>query len=214
MHVAIIAKAPVAGRAKTRLCPPCTLDEAAEVAAAALVDTIEGVDGVDAIDGGPPFRRVLLLDGAVPSLVPAHYDVAAQCVTGLAERLRNGFADLGPGVIIGMETPHVAPLLGDALAALGRDVDVIGPAQDGGYWMIGLGPTSMNRLDAIFDGVPMSTGTTGSVQLQRLQAGGRPVEILAIARDPDTYDDLRAVAGSGRAGRLPAVAATIVARHS
>lgn len=209
----IIAKAPVAGRAKTRLCSPCTPDEAAEVAAAALADTIEAVD---ALATRLSFRRVLLLDGATPSWVPSDYDVIAQRGDGLGERLRNGFADLGPGVIIGMETPHVVRLLGEALATLARDVDVIGPATDGGYWMIGLGSTSasIDRLPAIFDGVPMSTPQTGEVQIERLRAGGRPVETLVIARDLDTYDDLVEVATSGRFGRLPTLAAEIVARHS
>ena len=46
VHVTIIAKAPVAGRVKTRLCPPCSPQQAADVAAAALADTFDAVDAV------------------------------------------------------------------------------------------------------------------------------------------------------------------------
>ena len=53
----VIAKAPAPGRSKTRLCPPCTADEAAQLAAAALEDTLAAV-------GATPARRyVLALDG-------------------------------------------------------------------------------------------------------------------------------------------------------
>ena len=53
-HVLVMAKAPVPGRVKTRLCPPLTPDEAAEIAAAALADTLAAV-GV--MRRPPPDRR-------------------------------------------------------------------------------------------------------------------------------------------------------------
>jgi glycosyltransferase A (GT-A) superfamily protein (DUF2064 family) len=98
MHLTIIAKTPEPGRVKTRLCPPCTAKQAAEIAAAALADT---VDAIDATVGVSPWvglvRRVLLLDGRADEWIPDGYDVVTQRGDGLAERLANGFADLGPG---------------------------------------------------------------------------------------------------------------------
>jgi len=208
MHVTVIAKAPVPGQAKTRLSPPCTPEQAAEVAAAALADTLAAVDDVARVTVA---RRVLLLDGDRQSWMSTAFEVVAQRGTGLEQRLCNGFVDLGPGVIIGMETPHVAAALTSAVAAARRGVDSIGLATDGGYWMIGLSAASAAIANELFDGIPMSSTHTGLAQLRRLQAHGRQVQLLPMARDLDTFDDLRAVAESGRTGSLAAVAARVVA---
>lgn len=208
-HVTIIAKEPVAGRVKTRLCPPCTPEQAAAVAAAALVDTFEAVAGVAARTGARP---VLLLDGDPQPWMPEEFTVVAQRGDGLEERLANGFRDLGPGIIIGMETPQVAGNLDDALRWLERGCDSIGLATDGGYWTIGLADTAAARLTAVFDGVPMSRSDTGLAQLRRLHALRARVRMLPLARDLDTVDDLRAVASSTRVGRLPTIAREVVDR--
>lgn len=211
MHLTIIAKAPVPGRVKTRLCPPCTPAQAAAVAAAALADTVDAVDELVARRaGGGALRRVLLLDGDADSWAPAGYDVVAQRGAGLAARLANGFADLGPGVVVAMDTPGAVPWLAAALDALGADVDVIGLATDGGFWALGL-----TRTDpAVFVGVPMSASHTGVAQLRRLHALGRSVRLLPVARDLDTPADLAAAAAGSGSGRLATVARSIVGVQS
>ena len=208
LHVTIIAKAPVAGRVKTRLCPPCSPQQAADVAAAALADTFDAVDAVATLTGA---RRVLLLDGGVQPWMPSHFDVIAQRGDGLGERLQNGFVDAGPGVIIGMETPHAAAWLTDGIAAVRAGRNVLGPATDGGYWMIGLCAESMHFIEDVFHGVPMSTASTGVAQLRTLRALGRRVTLLPEARDLDDFDDLCEVAAAQRGGRLGAVAAEVLA---
>lgn len=208
MHVTVIAKAPVPGQVKTRLSPPCTPEQAAQVAAAALADTLAAVEEVALASGA---RRVLLLEGEPQEWMPVAFDVVAQRGGGLEERLRNGFLDLGPGVIIGMETPQVAAALADAVAAARQGVDSIGLATDGGYWMIGLCADSVNMAHALFDGVPMSRTHTGLAQLRRMHACGRRVHLLPSARDLDTIEDLEAVADSGRPGALAIVAARVLA---
>ncbi len=214
MHLTIIAKAPEPGRVKTRLSPPCTPAEAASVAAAALADTVDAVDAAAAavaiITTGraPPVRRVVLLDGAPGEWVPSCYDVVVQRGRGLAARLANGFADLGPGVIVGMDTPTAGRWLADALLAVTAGDDVLGLASDGGYWMIGLA-----RVDGqVFDGIPMSRSDTGLAQLRRLHALGRSVRLLPMARDLDDEADLRAHARAEGPGRLAPVARSIVER--
>ena len=207
MHITIISKAPEAGKSKTRLCPACTPEQAAAVATAGLIDTIAAVSQVAARTGAEP---VLLLDGDIQTWMPTNYRVIAQRGNGLEERLCNGFLDLGPGVIIGMETPHVAGELADAVRAASRGTDSMGLATDGGYWMIGLCETSANRAAKIFTGVPMSTSYTGLAQLQRLHGLGCRVRLLPIARDLDTIDDLRAVANSDRSGELADLARVLL----
>ena len=208
MHVTVIAKTPVAGQVKTRLCPPCSPHQAAQVARAALEESLEVAHAVAVRVGARP---VLLLEGEVQPWMPASFQMVGQRGDGLEERLCNGFLDLGPGVIVGMETPHVAAALDDAVRWATRGVDTIGLATDGGYWMIGLCAASAARANDLFDGIPMSRSHTGVAQLRRLHAHGSRVRLLAMARDLDTIDDLRAVTASGREGMLATVAAQVLA---
>jgi rSAM/selenodomain-associated transferase 1 len=184
----VIAKEPVAGRVKTRLSPQLTDRQAASVAAAALADTLAAVAAVDAP------RRVLALEGAPGPWVPPELDVIPQAAGGLGERLAAAFAAVGgPALLVGMDTPQLTPsLLAAASARLlepGTDA-VLGPAEDGGYWAIGLRSA---RPDA-FDGVPMSSVRTGRAQLRRLGELGLRVRALPPLRDVDTVADARAVA--------------------
>jgi uncharacterized protein len=216
MHLTVIAKQPRPGFAKTRLCPPCTPEQAAEVAAAALLDTLDAVDAVieASLAACPhdPLAPVLLFDGDPTGWARPGYRVVRQRGVGLAERLSNAFDDLGPGLIVGMEAPLAVPALVDAATALRAGCDVLGLAVDGGYWVIGL-----HRVDrAVLDGIPMSTSATGLAQLTRLHGLGRPVRMLRMAHDLDTVDDLHIAArgsdGDPRERRLPAVARSVLHR--
>ena len=208
MHLTVIAKAPIAGRVKTRLCPPCTPDQAADIAVAALADTF---DAIVAVVGGTRVRPVLLIDGEPPAFTPAEFEVVPQRGDGLEQRLRHGFLDLGPGIIVGMDTPHAVAGLGAAFGRLERGVDALGLAFDGGYWAIGLSRVDDYFLAAVFGDVPMSTSRTGVFQLRRLHQLGRSVHMLATTRDLDTVDDLVAAAGDKRAGRLGGVLSAVAA---
>ena len=208
MHLTVIAKAPVAGRVKTRLCPPCTLGQAADIAEAALADTL---DAIVAVVGGSDIRPVLLIEGETPAFTPPEFEVVPQRGDGLEQRLRHGFFDLGPGIIVGMDTPHAVAGLGAAFGRLERGVDALGLAIDGGYWAIGLSLVDDRFLAAIFGDVPMSTSRTGVHQLRRLHQLGRPVHMLTTTRDLDTVEDLVAAAEANRAGRLGGVLSAVAA---
>ena len=191
----VIAKAPVPGRVKTRLCPPCTPRQAAALAEAALRDTLRA-----AVAARGPVRRVVALEGEPGDWLPAGFDLVSQRGAGLAERLAAAFDDVGgPALLIGMDTPQVTPALLDrALARLALGDAVFGPARDGGYWAIGL-----RRPDRrVFDGVPMSVETTGAVQRRRLAELGLSVVDLPALRDVDTIADAQAVAAAAPAGRF------------
>ncbi|CAN5421672.1 hypothetical protein BH23ACT3_BH23ACT3_06000 [soil metagenome] len=203
MHLTVITKAPVPGRVKTRLTPPCTPDEAAALAEAALVDTLDAVDR--AVAGRSNVRRVVLLDGEPGPWMPNDHEVVAQRGDGLGERLANGFDDLGPGVIVGMDTPAAGRWLPQALDGVAAGDDVIGLATDGGYWVIGL--ADIDR--AVFDDVPMSASHTGLAQLRRLHTLRRRVRLLPTVRDLDDPDDLVALAAGDGVGRLDEMARSI-----
>jgi rSAM/selenodomain-associated transferase 1 len=192
----VIAKAPEPGRAKTRLCPPCTARQAAALAEAALADTL------DAVAATPVARRVIALDGEPGAWLRAGCEVVPQRGDGLDERLANAFDDVGgPALLIGMDTPQVtAALLGAAVRALLDDgVDaVLGPALDGGFWALGL----RRAEPALLVGVPMSTGATERAQRERLLARGLAVRPLPALRDVDRIADARAVAADAPHGRF------------
>ena len=182
----VIAKEPVPGRSKTRLCPPCSPAEAAAVAEAALADTLAAV----AI--APARARILALEGAPGSWLPPGFEVVAQRGDGLGERLAAAIADAGgPALVVGMDTPQLTPgLLTRAAARLSSADAVIGPAADGGYWAIGLREANA----AVFERVPMSSSRTGAAQRRRLRELGLAVAELEPVRDVDTIADARAVA--------------------
>ena len=200
-HLLVMAKSPVAGRVKTRLCPPCTPQEAADLAEAALADTLEAVAACGA------GRRILALDGAPGPWLPPGFSVVAQTSGGLDRRLAAAWALAGgPGVQIGMDTPQVtAALLDDALGALDVAPAALGHAFDGGWWAIGL-----REQDArVFLDVPMSTGGTGAAQHARLRHLGLDVAPLPTLADLDTVRDLPAVTEDGSAIRTAALARTL-----
>ena len=192
LHVLVMAKSPRPGRVKTRLCPPCTPEEAAEVATAALADTLAAVAACGAA------RRVLALDGPPGPWLPPGFTVVPQRGATFNDRLAHGWADAGgPGVQIGMDTPQVSPADLDGLlthidGAPGRPA-ILGPALDGGWWAIGWRQADPR---AVFAGIPMSAATTGAAQHHRLLALGFDVLTAASQQDIDTFGDLRAIAAT------------------
>ncbi|MGW2205740.1 TIGR04282 family arsenosugar biosynthesis glycosyltransferase [Streptomyces sp. NPDC001774] len=181
----VIAKEPVPGRVKTRLTPPFSPQEAARLAAAALADTLTTVLGT------PADRRVLVLEGTPGDWLPHGFETLPQSSGGLDGRLAAAFACCeGPALLVGMDTPQVTPeLLCQGLDFTGCDA-WFGPAEDGGFWALGLATPDPELLH----GVPMSVPETGAVQRRRLTEAGLRVRDLPWLRDVDTAADARAVA--------------------
>lgn len=206
-QVVVLAKVPVPGRVKTRLCPPCTPEQAARVAAAALADTL------DAVGTARAASRVLVSDAAAD--VPPGWATRAQRGGPLSERLANAFADtLMPStatVLVGMDTPQLRTRdhLDLALHLLTRPDGpdaVLGPAVDGGWWALGL--RDPDHAVVLRD-IPTSTSTTGTATLAALRRRGLRVAALPRLRDVDTATDAHAVAAvcpsGGRFARVVAV---------
>ncbi|MEU8060095.1 TIGR04282 family arsenosugar biosynthesis glycosyltransferase [Microbispora bryophytorum] len=204
-QLVVIAKAPVPGTVKTRLTPPYTAREAAALAEAALRDTLS------AVAAAPAARRVLALLGAPGAWLPAGYDVVAQRGDDLAARLTAAFADAWaalpvPVVLIGMDTPQVTPaLLAEAGRLLGGHEVVVGPAADGGFWLLG-----QRRPDpALLTGLPMSRPDTGAALMERIRAAGVRAALLPELTDVDTAADARAVAARVPTSRFAATVAAL-----
>jgi glycosyltransferase A (GT-A) superfamily protein (DUF2064 family) len=199
MRLLLLAKAPVAGRSKTRLQSELSPDGAAAVAEAALRDTLDVVLSV------PDVEVELVLDGRPGSWLPAGTVVRPQVSGNLGTRISAALRALpGPALLIGMDTPQVRPALLQAACAQLADVDaVLGLATDGGWWALGLADAVAHGH--LVEGIPTSLDTTGRLQRQRLLSAGLSLRDLPVLTDVDTPDDARLVAGmvpGGRFGRL------------
>ncbi|MCB0962294.1 MAG: DUF2064 domain-containing protein [Acidimicrobiales bacterium] len=203
MHLLIVAKRPLPGKAKTRLMPAFGPDGSAALAAAALADTFAAAAGCRAD------RVVVSFDGDPTGIVPDAFEVVPQRSGPFDVRLAGAWDDAGgPGLQIGMDTPQVTPALLDAaldqLEADGTDA-VLGPAVDGGWWAIGL-----QRPDPeVFLGVPMSTAETGRRQHERLVERGLATRLLPELTDVDEPIDVAVVAAAAPGTRFAEVAAEL-----
>ena len=199
VQLVVLAKAPVAGRVKTRLCPPLSLEQAAAVASAALADTLTAALQVQVR------RHVVVLDGDPAGHIPPGFEVLHQRGDGLDERLAAAYEDVFassslPVLLIGMDTPQLTPnLLTYAARTLAGGSPVLGHAEDGGWWAIGLPEADR----AIFLGVPMSSDRTGRLQEARMRERGLAPVLLPVLRDIDQVPDLlAALAAMPPASRL------------
>lgn len=212
LAVLVLAKVPEPGRVKTRLCPPLTPAQSADLAAAALLDSIAAAS---AVPGGRP---VVVLTGFLeraarhPELTAALNGVTVlpQRGNGLGQRIAAAHVDGAHRVgaartlQIGMDTPQVdAALLRDAdtvLTTPGIDA-VLGPAVDGGWWGLGLRDPA---AAALLVDVPTSRDDTGERTLHALRAAGLRVALLPELSDVDTATDALAVAAAAPTTRFAA----------
>ena len=202
----VVAKAPVPGRAKTRLAATVGDQVAAEIAAAALLDTL------DAVVATPVATRVVALTGELDDAAEAaelrrrlaSFVVISQRGNDFGDRLANAHTDAAavdghPVLQIGMDTPQVtAGLLGDAARRLAESSAVLGLAHDGGWWTLGVRSPAL--AECLRD-VPMSQPDTGALTLEALRSNGVDVALVDELADFDVADDVaavRAVCPSGR----------------
>lgn len=205
-RVLVVAKAPVAGRVKTRLGADVGYAEAAELAAAALLDTIAACRNAYGADG-----CLLSLSGDLADAVRGDeigraldgWRLSRQRGSTFAQRLANAHTDVprgGPVVQVGMDTPQLTPdLLHETARGLADHDAVLGPAEDGGWWVLGL--REPGGAAALHD-VPMSTPTTYDDTRRALAGAGLGVGATSSLRDVDTVADADAVAAAVPGGEF------------
>jgi len=198
----VIAKAPVAGQAKTRLGVAVGHPAAAEIAAASLLDTLDAVEATDV------HSRVVALTGdlaeasngdEIRSRLTA-FHVVEQRGDDFSARLANAIVDAaaatgsGRVLLIASDTPQVtADLLTRCARSLLEADAVLGPAPDGGWWVLGVTePTVADCLHAI----PTSRSDTGAATLEALRDKGLAVTTVDELSDVDTVDDVVLVRAS------------------
>lgn len=191
----IMTKAPRAGEVKTRLTPPLTLEEAAELNICFLRDMTASILGAG--DGMRGIACYTPSDAAAEyrEIVPGAFRLIAQRGTELGERMICAFQDLlGVGFsavcLIGSDSPTVpASTFAEAVKIIARPDArlVLGPSEDGGYYLIGL--KKIHRR--LFEGIRWSTGSVMEQTMERAAELGLPVHLLPTAYDVDDVVALR-----------------------
>lgn len=193
--VAVFARRPVPGQVKTRLSPALPPVMATALYKAMLDDTLWAVSELDS------FERHVFWTG--DPVAPAHaappgFVSHEQQGADLGERLERAFDALlaDPGdraVIVGADCPALTgPGVRSAFAALGTHPVVVGPASDGGYWLVGL----RRRTPALFRGIPWGTGGVLAQTLDRAARSELAVAQLSMLDDLDTPADLAGLVAS------------------
>lgn len=193
--VCVFAKPPVPGRVKTRLASAIGPEAAAQLAAAMLSDVwsvLQATPGITPIlaaaeEGAFPFEA-----NPIWRQKPGALDCRIESI--LARALRNAPA----AIALAADTPTLTPLhLTRALAALAGNDAVLGPCDDGGFYLLGLKRCPRGLLESI----PWSCAATCRETEDRLIARGLTVATLASLPDIDTIDDLPHLQQAGPACR-------------
>lgn len=181
----VLAKAPAAGGTKTRLCPHLTPEEAAAFAAASLVDTLtvaRSVRGCTLRLAHPPGAgeslAVLLGDDRPPAFTVPPGDVGMAMCSAIECALDHRATQV---VLIGSDLPSLPPAhIAHAFARLDDGADVVlGPAEDGGYYLI----ATTAPHPALFAGITWSTAAVYAQTVAKVKASG-----LSLATIPPWYD--------------------------
>ena len=201
-HAALVifAKAPIPGEVKTRLCPPLTPDEAATLHGSFVLDMLERTTlAVTKLQ--LPFHRYL---ACAPSSELVFFKIMEerqgvslldQVGEDLGQRMHRTSVDLfAKGykqvIIVGTDVPTLPlSVYQEALAILGRSDVALGPALDGGYYLIGL----KQPAEQLLTGVPWSTDQVLAVTQQKAKTLGLSVGLTTTWRDVDTMTDLQAL---------------------
>ena len=189
----IFAKEPLPGQVKTRLTPPFSPEMACRLYHCFLEDIIEEtvrLRGMEiALAYTPAGAR-----GFFQGLAPPQVRLVAQEGRGLGERQARAFAwgfEAGYDIVLlrGSDTPDLPGeimLEAEEKLAAGTAQVVLGPARDGGYYLIGL----QDRHPRLFEGLVWSTGSVLADTLSRARELDLKVHLLPYWQDIDTYADL------------------------
>jgi rSAM/selenodomain-associated transferase 1 len=191
----IFTKAPIPGEVKTRLCPPLVPDEAATLHGSLVLDVMERtrLSGIDRYVAGAPAA-----DHVFFKIMEARHDVRLLSQQGvdLGARMEHAFRAVLDGgyqkaVLIGTDVPVLSgALVSQAFALLESHDVVLGPALDGGYYLIGL----TRLVPEIFTDIAWSSDRVCAVTQDRARSLGLRVALLPCHRDLDTVDDVLALA--------------------
>lgn len=209
MNVALVvfAKPPLRGRVKTRMHGALTPEAAARMYEAGLRDIVARVQmlGVSVqiayvdMPGGDGFFAAAFPD--IPRFAQVGSDLGARMAAAIERLFRSGRDAV---VIVGADVPTLPiAYLEEALVAVRQTSLVFGPAEDGGYYLIGVQHDAWPSAEVVFEGIPWSTPEVLSHSLTRARNASIPYHLLPSWYDVDEPADLeRAVLDVERGSHL------------
>ncbi len=199
--VAVMAKASAPGRTKTRLVPPLTFDEAAALNTAFLRDVADNLLAAarHAAIAGYAAYAPLGSEGFFRGLLPPAIGLIDAGLPNLGDCLFRTIGEIlarghGSAVVLNSDSPTLpTAFLVETAEMLARSGEraVLGPASDGGYYLLGL-KTAHRRL---FDDIAWSTERVAGETLERAREIGLDVHMLPVWYDVDDIEGLRRLAG-------------------
>ena len=195
LHLIVFARTPVAGRVKTRLIGRLTAQQAADLHQAMIADTADLVAALPL----PAERRVLFSEAPTPMALPAGIESGRQAEGDLGERLVAAIESAFAGgaekaIVLGSDSPHLPPArILEAVEALDTAEMVLGPTDDGGYYLVGcrlVGCRAGRFSPAVFAGVEWGTARVFQQTSAAAAAAGLSVASLAPSYDLDEWEDL------------------------
>jgi rSAM/selenodomain-associated transferase 1 len=190
--IAIMAKAPFPNKVKTRLTPPLAPPEASRLYYSFLLDKIEQVMS---IEEGRPFLAYTPVssESFFRSITPPGFSLINQEGKDLGERLAKVSQELfAQGAVkvllLDSDTPNL-PIdhIREGLLRLEKTDVVLGPCEDGGYYLIGM----RKFIPGIFRGIPWSTALVTELTLKKVRELGLTISMLPGWYDVDTEKDLK-----------------------
>ncbi len=216
----IFVKHPIPGKVKTRLGAKIGNDRSAELYTAFQQDLMDRFhfDGI---------QRVLCFSSPLPEskdffqgLVNANDELWEQPKLELGERLNQFFAEAlnrnGPVVVIGSDSPTLPrSYIEQAFELLSQNDIVLGPAVDGGYYLIG----QRKLIPELFENIDWSSLEVLNQTVQQVQRSGNSLGLLPPWYDIDSFDDLVSLRGhmnalecAGKTQEIPRRTRTLVER--
>ncbi len=191
--LAVMAKAPRAGKVKTRLSPPLTLAESAALNICFLRDTTANLNTISGTDGlicYTPIGDEVAFEGLLPDsykLIPQRGEIFGDRLLAAAEDiLACGYSSV---CLIDSDSPTVpAGAFEQAVAALSQPGDriVLGPSHDGGYYLIGMKAAHT----APFDRISWSTDAVAEQTRERCREASLDLVELPLWYDVDDGETL------------------------
>lgn len=179
----VVCKAPQLGRVKTRLAAEIGNERALAVYRELLRITLKAV-------ASPTWDVVIVLDGDASCMPPHPYRCIPQRGNDLGERIVHAMHDVGACdryVVVGSDTPAMTTQhIANAFATLDTHHVVIGPALDGGYWLIGMREPHAH----LFADIPWSTDRVLTRTRERCEEHARTIVLLETLSDIDVREDL------------------------
>ena len=188
----IMAKEPIVGSTKTRLCPPLKSEEAAKLYEVLLWDTIKmasEIKGIDLAIAVTPPESIDYFKNIVSSeihLIPVVCATIGECLSFVLGQLLNmGYSRV---MAINSDGPTLPPaFIQQAIESLDQHDLVLGPAEDGGYYLIGF----KHNHDSLLKDISWSTNQVLAQTLDKANQLGLTYSLIPTWYDVDTAKDIR-----------------------